>query len=192
MTSDAANNGGRRGIPWRLAGWGGAGLLLLLPVVVGAPWSLCDIIFAGVLFGIIGAGIELAVTKGNAAYSVAAGLALGASLLSVWIPGGVGIIGNEADDANVLYPAVVMIALLGSIASLFRPSGMSLAMAAAAVAELLVPVAAWIFWPEIREAILRPEVPFMAVMLTGMWAVSALLFRKAAQGPILDTNADKV
>ncbi len=182
MTSEVANNHGRRGIPWRLIGWGGAGLLLLLPLVARAPWTLSDFIFAGVVFGIVGGGLELAVRKGNAAYSMAAGLALGASLLSVWIPGAVGIIGNEADDANILYLGVVLVALLLSLASLFRPSGMAMAMAAAAVAELLVPVAAWIFWPELHDAILKPEVPFMAVMLTGMWAVSALLFHKAARG----------
>ena len=180
MTSDVANTGGRGRIPWRLIGWGGASLLLLLPLVARAPWTLSDFIFAGVVFGLVGAGLELAVRKGNAAYSLAAGLALGAALLSVWIPGAVGIIGNEADDANMLYVLVVLIALLGSFAALFRPSGMAVAMAAAAVAELLVPVAAWIFWPEIRGAILKPEVPFMAALLTGMWAVSATLFRKAA------------
>jgi hypothetical protein len=181
MTTDVANNGGRGGIPWRVIGWGGAALLLILPLVIGAPWSLSDFIFAGVVFAIVGAGLELAVRKGNAAYSLAAGLALGASLLSGWIPGAVGIIGNEADAPNMLYLLVVLIALLGSLAALFRPSGMAKAMAAAAGAELLVPVAAWIFWPELRGAIVKPEVPFMAAVLTGMWATSAALFRKAAE-----------
>ena len=180
MTSDVANNGARGRIPWRLIGWGGAALLLLLPLVARAPWTMSDFIFAAVIFGIVGGGLELAVRKGNAVYSLAAGLALGASLLSVWIPGAVGIIGNEADDANMLYLLVVLIALLGSLVALFRPLGMALAMAAAAVAELLVPVAAWIFWPELRGAIVRAEVPFMAMLLTGMWAASAALFRKAA------------
>jgi hypothetical protein len=180
MTADVANNGGRGRIPWRLIGWGGAALLLILPLVIGAPWSLFDFIFAGVVFGIVGAGLELVGRKGNAAYSLAAGLALGASLLSGWIPGAVGIIGNEGDAPNMLYLLVVLIALLGSLAALFRPSGMAKAMAAAAVAELLVPVAAWIFWPELRGAIVNPEVPFMAAVLTGMWATSAALFRKAA------------
>src|SRR5687768_11394006 len=103
MTANVAGNGRRRGIPWRLIGWGGAALLLLLPLVAGAPWTLADFIFAGVVFGLVGTGIELAVRKGNAAYSMAAGLALGASLLSVWITGAVGIIGSENDDANMLY-----------------------------------------------------------------------------------------
>jgi hypothetical protein len=181
MTSDMASAGARRRIPWRLIGWGGAALLLLLPLVAGAPWTVADFLFAGVVFGLVGAGIELAVRKGNAAYSMGAGVALGASLLSVWITGAVGIIGNEADDANILYIAVVMLALLGAIASLFRPSGMAIAMASAALAELLVPVAAWLLWPELRDAILQPEVPLMGAFLTGMWAVSAWLFRKSAR-----------
>ena len=180
MTADVANESATRRIPWRLIGWGGAGFLLLLPLIVNAPWSLADFVFAGVMCGLVGAAIELVVRRGNAAFSMAVGLALGASLLSVWVTGGVGIIGSENDDANILYVAVVLFALLGSIAALFRPSGMAVAMAAAAVAELLVPVAAWILWPEIRAAILMPEVPLMTVFLTGMWAVSAWLFRKAA------------
>ena len=191
MTSEVVRDG-RRGMPWRLIGWGGAGLLLLIPLVAQFPWTLSDFIFAGVMFGIVGAGLELAARKGNRVYSLAAGLALGASLLSVWITGAVGIIGNEADDANILYLAVVLLALLGSIAALFRTSGMAVAMGAAAVAELLVPAAAWIIWPELHPAIMKPEVPFMAVFLTGMWAVSALLFRKAAEAPILDSPPAKV
>ena len=139
-----------------------------------------DFIFAGVMFGLVGSGLELAVRKRNAAYSLAAGLALGASLLSVWITGAVGIIGSEQDDANILYLAVILIALLGSIGALFRPSGMAVTMVAAATAELLVPFAAWVLWPEMRNAILRPEVPVMAALLVGMWLVSAWLFRKAA------------
>ena len=110
----------------------------------------------------------------------AAGLALAASLLSVWITGAVGIIGHESDDANILYVAVVMVALPGSIASLFRPRGMALAMGAAAAAELAVPFAAWMLWPAMREAILRPEVPLMTLFLVGLWGVSAWLFHKAA------------
>ena len=180
MTVQLADNGGRRRLPWRLIGWGGAGFLLLVPLIGNAPWSLGDFIFAGVMLGLVGGGIELAVRRGNAACSMAAGLALGASLLSVWIPDSVGVIGSEKDDANILYVAVVLFALLASIAALFRPSGMAIAMAAAAVAELLVPVAAWFIWPDLRGAILKPEVPLMAALLAGMWGVSAWLFRKAA------------
>ena len=192
MAAGVANNGGRGRMPWRLIGWGGAALLLLLPLVAGWPWSLSDFVFIGTLFGLVGAGIELAVRKRNAAFSLAAGLALGASLLSAWIPGAVGIIGSERDDANILYVGVVVIALLGSIGALFRPSGMAAAMAAAGIAELLIPFAAWLLWPELRDAIVRPEVPVITVFLAGIWLTSAWLFRKAGKDPWLDSPAARI
>ena len=181
MTAQLANPGTWRRIPWRRLGWGGGALFVLLPVVVGAPWSLGDFIFAGVLVGLVGGGIELAVRQGNAAYSLAAGLALGACLLSAWIPGAIGIIGSERDAANALYLGVVLVAVLGAIAALLRARGMALAMAAAAIAELLVPVAAWFLWPAVRDAILQPEVPLMTLLLVGMWGSSAWLFRAAGR-----------
>jgi len=180
MAREISGHDGQRRIPWRLLGWGVGALFLLWPIAVGAPWSAADFVFAGAMIGIVGGGIELAVRRGNAAYTVAAGLALGAALLSAWIPGAVGIIGSEHEPANLLYPAVVLIALLGALVSLFRPRGMALAMAAAALAELLLPIAAWVLWPALRPAMLRPEVPFMTAVLTGLWAAAAWLFRKSA------------
>lgn len=181
MTALITNRGAWRRLPWRPIGWGAGALFLLWPLAAGAPWSAGDFVFAGAMIAIVGGGIELAVRRGNAAYALAAGLALGAALLSAWIPGAVGIIGNEDDAANILYPAVVLLALLGAMVSLFRPRGMAVAMAAAALAELLVPVAAWLLWPELRAAILQPEVPAMTIVLTGLWAASAWLFGKSAR-----------
>ena len=37
MVSGASGLGQRRGMPWRAIGWGGLGLLLVLPYVAGAP-----------------------------------------------------------------------------------------------------------------------------------------------------------
>jgi hypothetical protein len=37
MTLETADNGARRALPWRLSGWGGGALFLLLPIAVGAP-----------------------------------------------------------------------------------------------------------------------------------------------------------
>ena len=179
MTPDTTNPGARR-LPWRAFGWGAGGLFLLWPIAVGAPWSAGDFVFAGAMVGIVGTGVELAVRRGNSAFSLAAGLALGAALLSAWVPGAVGVIGSEDNAANILYPAVALLALLGAMAALFRPRGMALAMAAAALAELLVPVAAWLLWPDVRAAILAPEVPLTALFLTVLWASAAWLFGKSA------------
>lgn len=180
MTMKAENGGGgRRGIPWRLIGWGGAAFLLLLPLVANAPWTASDFIFAGVMFGAVGLGLELAARKRDLAYTLGAAAALAVGLLSFWITGAVGVIGNEQDDPNLLYLAVVALGLLGAAVARFRPAGMARAMAVAALAEALVPAVAWFAWPEARAAIWSPEVPAITVVFTGMWLASAWLFRKA-------------
>ena len=180
MIASAPSSGGGRNIPWRLIGWGGAALLLLLPLVAGAPWTLADFVFAAVMFSLVGLGIEFAVRKRNSAYTMAAAAAIAAAFLQIWFTGAVGIIGNEQDDVNVLFLGVVMVGLLGSVGALFRPAGMALAMTAAAIAQALLPFGAWVLWPEARADILKPEVIVLTGFFTGLWLVSAWLFRKAA------------
>ena len=92
---------GRRGIPWRTGGWGGAALLLSLPYLAGAPWTLSDYIFAGMMFGLAGLGFELAVRRGGVAYRAAAAAALAAAFLTVWVNGAVGMIGSEDNPYNL-------------------------------------------------------------------------------------------
>lgn len=185
MATHTERGGAWRNFPWRILGWGTAGLLLLLPLVAmqftpEVNWTGSDFVFAAVMFGSVGLGLELAVRKGNRAFTAACALALAASFLSVWVTGAVGIIGSEREDANVLFLGVILVALLGSIIALFRPRGMAWAMAAAALAELSIPLVALIAWPEAKAAILSPEVPMSVVVLTGLWLTSAWLFRRAA------------
>ena len=80
--------------------------------------------------------------KGNRAYTIAAALALLVSFLSFWFTGAVGIIGNEAEDSNMLFLGVIVVALAGSSIALFRPAGMAVAMVVTAVAQAAVPVVA--------------------------------------------------
>lgn len=165
-------------MPWRIVGWGGAALILLLPLVTNAPWTAFDYVFMAVMLGFVGIGLELAARKGNAAYRMAAGLALAAAFLLVWINGAVRIIGSERDDPNLLFLLVIAVALLGALLSMFRPGGMAKAMGAAALAQLAVPVAAAMLWPEAR--VWAPEVIGSTIVFAAMWLPSAALFRKAA------------
>jgi hypothetical protein len=178
--ANARDGRGPSRIPWRAIGWSVPPLILLLPLVANAPWTLSDYIFAGVLMGLVGAGLEFAVRKGNPSYSMAAGVALAAIFLLLWISGAVGIIGSEQDDVNMLFLGVPAVALLGAIGALFRPTGMALAMAAAAIAQASVPVAGWVLWPASRGSIWQPEVVVLTGFFTVMWLLSAWLFRKAA------------
>jgi hypothetical protein len=165
-------------LPWRLLGWGAAALILLLPAVTGAPWSAFDYLFMGAMLGALGFGMELAARKGNAAYRIAAALALAAGVLLLVIGGAVGIIGSEAEEANMLFPGVVAVAVLGAVAAMFRAKAMAWAMAAAGLAQLAVPVTAAMLWPQ--APVWSPEVVGITAVLAGMWFASAALFRKAA------------
>ena len=174
---------------WRILGWGAAAGLILLPLVAmqftsEVNWTFSDFVFAIVMFGSVGLALELAVRRGNRAYTIAAALALLVSFLSIWFTGAVGIIGNEAEDSNLLFIGVVAIALAGSVIALFRPSGMAVAMVAAAIAQVGVPIVATVIGDSKPSAIWAPEVIILTLVFTAMWLASARLFKSAAQSPI--------
>ena len=185
MTQDMTIERPKRGHIWRILGWGAAAGLILLPLVAmqftsEVNWTGFDFLFAIVMFGSVGLGLELAARRGNRAYTTAAALALLVSFLSVWFTGAVGIIGNEAEDSNLLYLLVVAIALAGSIVALFRPAGLAKAMVVAAVAEISIPFVATLIGDSSPSAIWSPEVIVIGILFTALWLASARLFQKAA------------
>lgn len=186
MTNDQTLKSEPRAIPWRILGWGAAAGLILLPLVAmrftsEVNWTGSDFIFAIIMFGSVGLGLELAVRRGNRAYTAAAGVAMLISFLSVWFTGAVGIIGNEAEDSNLLFIGVVAVALAGSVIALFRPKGMAVAMLVAAVAQLSVPFIASVIRDSKLSAIWAPEVIILTILFTAGWLASARLFQSAAQ-----------
>jgi hypothetical protein len=187
MAAKASNGDGRSGIPWRVIGWGTPIALLIAPLVAmqftsEVAWTMGDFIFAAMMFGLVGALLELAVGRSSSwAYRGAAGMALASAFLHIWITGAVGIIGSENNPGNLLYLGVVAIAAFGSILALGHPSPMTAAMAVTAVAEVLAPVIAYIYVADPRSDVLRPEVFASGIVFTAMWLVSATLFGKAAR-----------
>jgi len=105
MTTDMKSAGKNR---WRIAVWGGAALLLLLPLVAmqfttEVVWTGFDFLLFGVMLAVLGGGIELAVRMSrHYAYRAAAGIALVTGFLLVWMNLAVGIIGNEENPANLM------------------------------------------------------------------------------------------
>ena len=170
-------------LPWRWLMWGGLAGLLALPAVAmrftdEVQWGPEDFLVMGIMFGTVGAGMEIAVRMSrNLAYRMAFALSLAAGFLLLWISLAVGIIGSEDDMANAPYGYVLIIAVLGSLASLFRARGMAWTMAAAAVMQGVVPVLAWV---DGVAAAGRPVVFFLTVLFCGMGGVAAGLFRQAA------------
>jgi hypothetical protein len=169
---------GRRGFPWRIAAWGTAALLLLLPLVAmqfsdEVVWTGFDFAFAGAMIGGVGLLFEMTVRMArNNAYRSAIGFALAAAFLIVWANGAVGMIGNEDNPYNLLFIAVIGLALIGAIAARFRPAGMALAMTAAAVAHGGVAIVG--MFADARGGA-------VSLVFAGFWLLSAALFRKAAR-----------
>ncbi len=179
MAGNTGNGSGRRGSRWRMAVWGTAALLLLLPLVAmqfteEMAWGPGDFaIFGAMLFVACGTYELAARMTGNKAYRAAVGVALGAAFILVWMNLAVGIIGSEENPANWMYAGVLAVGLMGAILARFQPQGMAHALVGTALAQALVAVIALIAgWGN-------------ALILTGLfvalWLTSARLFRKAAR-----------
>jgi len=173
---------GRRWSPLRLAGWTGAGLLLLAPLVAmqvteEVVWTPGDFAFAAALLLGVGVPIELAVRKtGSFAYRAGAGVALLAAFLMVWSSGAVGITDGAGD---LLYIGMLGIGIIGAFVARFRPHGMAQAMAATAlglVAAGVITVAAGLV-PETNTAV---QILAITGFFVALFAGSAWLFLKAA------------
>lgn len=176
MAGSTGNEHGRFG---RLAVWGGAAALMLLPLLIlrlagNETWAPGDFVFLAILLAGIGVAYELAArVRDRSAYRVAVGLALAAALLLIWINLAVGIIGSEDNPANAIYGGVIAVALAGTMLARFRPLGMAYAMAATAIAQVLAFVVA-------LAAGLGFTGP-ITIFFAALWLLSAWLFRKAAR-----------
>jgi hypothetical protein len=183
------NNGGggeRRGVPWRILGWSTVVFLLLLPLVAmrftdEVNWTPFDFAFAAGMLGTLGLGLELVFRSRSNAFRLGAAVALGAAFLIVWSTGAVGVIGSEANPANLLYAAVLAVALLGALVARLRAAGMAWAMAAAGLATVAVLPAAAVIWPMTSAEVWSVDALGATAMFTAMWLVAAGLFHTAAK-----------
>lgn len=175
MTDDMTRG---RGYGWRIALWGGAAALLLLPLIAmqftsEVAWTRSDFVIMGVMLAAVCGGIELAVRMSrHHAARAAAGVALVTAFLLTWMNLAVGVIGNENNPLNLMFAGVVAVAFLGAALARFRPGGMAVAMAATALAQTLAAVVAQAYghftW-------------VLTAVFVGLWLGSAWLFRKAAR-----------
>jgi hypothetical protein len=167
----------------------GAALILLLPLSAmqftdEVVWNLADFAVAGGL--LVGTGLlyEAAGRRTrNIAYRAAAGVALAAALLLVWISLAVGIIGDEGDPANAMYIGVLAVGVVGALIARFQPHGMARALLATALAQALVAAIA------LSAGLGAPASgPLEILMLNGCFVAlfvgSAWLFRHAARDRI--------
>lgn len=167
---------------WRLLRmviWGGAGLLLLFPLIAmqftpEVQWTPSDFAVMGVLLGLVCGAFEVALRAARShLYMVAAGVAAATAFLMTWVNLAVGIVGNENNSANLIFFGVVAIAMIGAALARLESLGMARAMAATASAQVATSAIAFASG-EGRGAMLIG-------VFVAMWLMSAELFRKASQ-----------
>ncbi len=189
MASNLETERRPHGNPWRLAVWGTAAFLLLLPLVAmqftgEVNWDETDFIVIGVLLLIACGTYELGVklSGSSTAYRAAFGVAIVTGFLLVWINLAVGIFGSEDNIENVMFPGVLVVGAIGALVARFRPRGMAHALEATAAAQLAVAIIGLLMG--FGAAVL------LAALFAVPWLGSALLFRKAA-GDLLGMEAPR-
>lgn len=170
---------GERG--WRLAGWSAAGALLVLPAVAmqftdEVDWTPSDFVFAALLLGALGLGVEIAVRVARTRLHFA-GLVLAAltGFLTLWSNAAVGILGNESEPVNTGFTILVLAALVAMLACRFRAEGLAWVMGAMAAGQYALGIAALFAMP--GHAVEWGVLTVFAVL----WGLSALCFARAAR-----------
>ena len=169
---------GRRWSYWRIAMWGAAAVLLMLPAIAmqftsEVDWDETDFIVMGVmLFAACGTCELAARASGNGAYRIGAVIAVGVAFLTVWANLAVGMIGSEDNPYNLLFGGVLALALVGGFLVRFEARGMAQTMVAAAIAQALLGAGG-------LSSDLRGGVFSMVFALP--WLLSAALYWKASQ-----------
>lgn len=169
----------------RILAWGGVLVLLTLPAIAmrfttEVQWTPSDFVFAAAVLGGAGMLVELIVWKsGGTFYRLGAILALATSVLLVWVTGAVGLIGNEAEPANLLCLGIIGLVLIGAVMARFEARGMAWALATAGLAQAVIAIAAWTQgWG--RGAVNWPmDVLGASGVFALLWWSAAALFRQA-------------
>lgn len=147
-------------------------------------WSASDFILMALILSGIAAVYELAAHKSQlSSYRIAVGIGLLGLFLLFWVNAAVGIIGNESQDANLVYAGVFAVILIGSIASKLHAAGMFNTMILGAISTMAAPSIAYIFWPPTMIS-WSPGV-FKVFLMSGFFAflfiLSAFLFKMSSK-----------
>lgn len=114
----------------------------------------------------------------NKAYRFAMGLAVATAVVLTWMNF---VLATSGSLANFTYFGVVLVGMVGAVIVRLRAREMALVLAGTAIAQLLVPFIAPVFW---KVTVAPGEaVPVIGVngIFIVLFAISALLFRRAAQ-----------
>ena len=145
-------------------------------------WDLLDfLVFGGMISALLLIILVARRRSANPSYRFAMAIAGLGAFLVAWINGAVGIIGNEDNDANLLFFGVLGVAAVGALLARFKAGGMAKTMYF--VAGLQVFVAAFAVAADLGAG--GPAWPrgllSITAVITLVWLSSAWLFGKAAK-----------
>ena len=170
---------------WRMLIWGGAAVLFALPwlamqLTSEVVWTASDFVVWAAMLLVASTVADVALRKATNFVTLVAGLiAVAAGFFTVWANLAVGIIGNENDPHNLAFMAVPVVALVGGIVARLKPERMTVAMLAAAVLQVTAALFA-ISDGRVDQGSRTAEIVLAAVIMPGLWLLSAGLYKKAA------------
>lgn len=149
-------------------------MYVLVVSALGLDGDLVAPLYLGALAVILlGGGIAFIETRRHPfSFRAGAALALGLAFLTSWANPAIGMIGNESNQANLIFLGVLAVGLAGAVRARFQPRGLAYAMVATAAAQLAVGLIAFVAalpLPQVHNAI-----------LAGLWALAGVLIRRAA------------
>lgn len=177
MTGYALLTGDWRRSPLRAVMWGGAAVVLLLPLAAmqltaEVDWGLKDFATVALMLLAAGGAFEVAARASRSlAYRLAAAIGIGTAFMLILAGLAVGISDSPADGVFV---GVLAVGVVGALIAGTGAKGLALAMTATAIAQALAATVA-------LGAGLRPFL--LAEGFAVLWLVSAWLFHRAAREP---------
>ncbi len=172
------NGNARRSNRLRVAVWGTAAVLLLLPLIAmrftsEVNWEVGDFLVMGVLLGITCSFYELGVwLSSSTIYRAAFATAVLGGFLLVWINLAVGMVGDG--PFNLWFAGVLVVGIVGALIARFRAAGMVRTLLAMAVAQASIAGYALV-------TAMDPRGSTFSLLFAGIWLVSAALFHWAAR-----------
>ena len=144
-------------------------------------WDWLDFaVFGGMIAAVGGIYWLTRRMTSNGAYRFAVGIALAGAFLLLWVNGAVGIIGDEGNDANLLFFGVLAVGIVGAALARFKAGGMVRALIGMAAAQVLVAIVALIAGWGSTAPIWPRDILFMTLFFSTFWLLSAWSFRRAA------------
>lgn len=178
MRTSPAPPARRPGSSWRVIPWIGAALMLVGPWVAmrytdEVQWTASDFIIGGALLFGLAALVDQALWRpASLAWRAGALLAVVTGCGLAWGTLAAGLIGDEGHPANLGVAGVLAIAAFGTAFARLEARGMARALTATALAQVLV--------AGLALALGDSSGAGVSLLFAGAWAVSAMLFRRAA------------